>query len=187
MAEAEAERVLAFWFDGPAKGKHYWCPGGPQEQAQLDALISAEFAPLIEKAVAGELEQTWTNTARGSLALILLIDQFCRNVFRGTPQAFAHDALAQRWCLLGMERGQPAELASDYEREFFHMPLFHAENVDLLQKALGLLDEGCRFSWGVESYARKRLEEMEQFGRFPSRNAARGLASTASERAAGYD
>ena len=110
MACPEMKRVLDFWFDGPCKGKHYWA-GGPQEQKDLDELIRKEFGALVAEAASDSLTAEWSATASGSLALVVLLDQMSRNIFRGTPKAFEQDPLAQKICLAGIDRNQHLEVS----------------------------------------------------------------------------
>ena len=191
------DSVITFWFDGPGKGKHYWA-GGPEQQRDLDVQIEHEFGDLIKEVSAGHLgtsalREEWAKTARGSLALILLLDQWSRNVYRGTPKAFTQDPLAQQICLEGIVRGQHLELSDDPTdetgssmRQMFLIPLFHAETVELLQKALEMLPF-ANYTWGIENYTRSHMEQLTNFGRIPSRNKARGLQSTPEEKAAGHE
>ena len=186
-----SESVLQFWFHGPGKGKHYWA-GGAEQQKELDDLIRSEHGERVEAAAAGALTQEWSRTARGSLALIILLDQWSRNIYRDTPKAFAQDSLAQQVCVDGIARGQHMELSDEPTdstgssmRQMFLIPLFHAERVELLARGLELLPL-AKYTWGIEQYTKKRIAEVEQFGRVPSRNKAKGLESTPEERAAGY-
>lgn len=189
----DIERILAFWFDGPGKGKHYWA-GGPEQQKKLDDQISQEFGTLIEAAAEGSLTAEWSQSAKGSLALILLLDQWSRNVYRDTPKAFAQDPLAQQVCLEGMAQSQhmefsdePTDETGSSKRQMFLIPLYHSESVELLEKGLELCAAGIvKYSWGIEGYTRNRIEDVRKFGRVPSRNKARGLESTAEEKQAGY-
>lgn len=191
MATSEISRILDFWFDGPCKGKHYWA-GGPEQQKQLDTLIAQEFGALVNQAAEGSLTNTWSATASGSLALIILLDQMSRNVFRDTPKAFEQDLLAQKICVDGIATNQHLELSDEptdetgsSRRQMFLIPLFHSENVDLLKRGLELLPH-AKYTWGIGGYTQKRIEDVKRFGRVPSRNKARGLESTAEEMAAGY-
>lgn len=188
--EADIARVLTFWFDGPGRGKHYWA-GGPEQQKELDDLISTEFGPLVALAARGGLTEAWCTSAEGSLALIILLDQFSRNVYRGTPGAFEQDRMAQEICLKGMGRQQDKELpdqpdeSGSSKRQMFYLPLFHSEDVGLLEKGLELLPS-VNYAWGIDNYTKQRIEDMKRFGRIPSRNKARGLESSPEEREAGH-
>merc|ERR1712232_349133 len=104
-----------------------------------------------------------------------------RNVFRGTPKMFENDPLAQKICVDGIARGDDLKLSLE-ERNMFYMPLHHSEDITLLKKGLELAPV-VGYS---ESYCRKRIADMQRFGRIPSRNRDRGWASTPAEKAAGY-
>src|SRR6185503_18339542 len=188
---ATIDDVLRFWFGNAtstnaaelaAKVKR-WYRGGEAE----DAAIRERFADTIERALAGELE-AWAETSRGRLALILLLDQMTRAVFRGTSRAFAGDTRARRLALEMLETGTWRELGFE-ERHFVFMPLLHAEDAGLLDrynelfpKALALAPEwaGGLLGDGVEQGLKYR-DVMRRFGRFPHRNDALGRTSTAEE------
>jgi len=187
----DAEAILRYWFgpprsDGGVAAEHTerWF----QASEATDRSIRARFGRDLERAARGELED-WALGARGRLALIVLLDQFSRNVHRGTPLAFAHDALALRLCCDGIAAGMDRELAP-IERAFFYMPLQHAEDREAQRRSVAcferLADEAPpalaeqlrRFA----GYARRHREVIERFGRFPHRNAVLGRASTPEER-----
>lgn len=188
---ARMEAVLSFWFglsrNDPAIAEQMmprWFASDPA----LDAELRAQFRPLYADAAHGELA-VWEQTARGTLALILLLDQFPRNMFRGTPLAFAEDAVAQRLCLEGIAAGFDDQL-SPIERGFFYMPLQHAEIEHLQDTGVHhyerLLRE-CEPAWkqlvrGMLNYACEHRDIIRRFGRFPHRNAILGRESTAEER-----
>lgn len=185
------DEILEFWFEGPGKGKHYWA-GGPAQQQELDTLIRDRFGAVVDKAATGALTAEWGSSPRGSLALILLLDQWSRNIYRDTPKAFATDPMAQQVCLAGVAQDfhldvsdEPTDETGSSMRQMFLIPLFHAESVELLEKGLELLPT-AKYTWGIEGYTRKRIAEVKRFGRVPSRNQAKGIESTPEEKAAGY-
>ena len=185
------DEVLRFWFgDTPATNRDEfavkvkrWYLAGEAE----DAAIRARFADTIEQALAGELN-TWADTPRGRLALVILLDQMTRSVFRDTARAFAGDAMAQRLAAETLATGTEAGL--DFEqRHFFYMPLLHAEDAALLDRfntlfpqALARAPEWARplLSDGLEQ-GEKYREIFARFGRFPHRNQALGRRSTPEE------
>lgn len=189
---ARIEAVLSFWFalsrTDPAavpERLQRWFGADPA----FDAEIRERFAGLRAQAIAGALSD-WELTPRGCLALILLLDQFSRNIHRGEPAAFAEDAVAQRLTLEGMERGHDAIL-SPMERGFFYMPLQHAEQLHLQEESVrryrALLDEAGE-AWrpyiqGMLDYAVEHRDIIARFGRFPHRNAILGRETTAEEQA----
>lgn len=193
MTGAEAEgiaAVLDFWF-GPDRGAtetaaaqtHLWFGGG----ADADRHIAERFAPLRTAAIAGELAG-WEADARGRLALIVLVDQFSRNIHRGTAQAFAHDALARAWTHAGIARGHDAALPP-IQRVFFYLPLEHSESREDQDLSVRLYtrlrDEAApedrEAFTGFLDYAERHREIVRRFGRFPHRNRILGRASTAEE------
>jgi uncharacterized protein (DUF924 family) len=157
--------------------------------ARFDEEIRARFGPDHEAASRGERE-SWRGTARGSLALLLLLDQFSRNLHRGTPRAFAQDARARAVCLDGIDRGFDRALAL-VPRALFYLPLHHAEDPSLQDRFVaeirGLLAEAPpAFGKLLRDFldaAEGHRGVIRRFGRFPHRNAILGRESTADERA----
>jgi uncharacterized protein (DUF924 family)/glutathione S-transferase len=192
-----ADDVLAFWFDakdGVVDEKtdearllalvKRWFRGGDS----FDAEITSRFLPTIEAALRGELD-SWGDTPRGRLALILVLDQFTRNVFRDTPRMYAGDERAQKLAVDAIARGTHRELSSYCERVFLGMPLLHAEHVALQEKYGAYVDENAKsapascakmVAMGREQ-ATKYQAIIARFGRFPHRNAIVGRTSTAEE------
>jgi uncharacterized protein (DUF924 family) len=166
-------RVLDFWFRELAPLQ--WFAGG----AELDGVVRERFAALLEQARRGELD-AWANTPRGRLALILVLDQFSRHVFRGRPEAFASDPKAQTLTREGLDAGMDQSLTSA-ERHFFYMPLMHAEDAELqalsVAKYSALRDEAAR----ILDFAEQHRSIVVRFGRFPHRNAVLERAATAEE------
>jgi len=182
--------VIEFWFgreadDGATareQKKLWW---GKDEA--LDARIRERFGALVEAAAAGS-HADWAQTPRGRLALILLFDQFPRNMHRGSERAFAFDALAQRLAMDGLGAGADQALRP-IERVFFYLPLEHSESLDLQERCVELFR---RLSWvvppqqhelfrGYVRYAERHRDIIARFGRFPHRNALLGRASTPQE------
>jgi uncharacterized protein (DUF924 family) len=187
---ASYESILTFWFgtspddaDVVMQQSVLWW----MKEATTDRLIHERFRELVEQAANGELKE-WENEPRGMLVLIILIDQFCRNIFRGSPRAFAHDHLARRWCLDGIARGVDRELRP-IERVFFYLPLEHSESlvdqnrsVELYARLLDEVPQNQKQPFSVFlQFAQKHREIIEQFGRFPHRNAILGRESTLAE------
>jgi uncharacterized protein (DUF924 family) len=182
--------VLDFWFgagDAAAilerNGVRWW-----RADPAFDAEIRGRFGTLRERAIAGALD-SWRATPRGTLALILLIDQFSRNLYRGDARAFAHDALARSWTHALLARGADRELAP-VERVFCYLPLEHAEDSRTQERSVALFAALCddvptdlRSAFeNFLDFARKHRDVIERFGRFPGRNAALGRVSTPEER-----
>lgn len=174
------DEVLAFWFKDPAR----WFAKNPV----FDDQIRERFGALRDQAAAGGLA-SWRTSARGELALIVLLDQFSRNLFRGSPRAFEADATA-----LGIARGMRAsgrdQQLSLLQRVVMLLPFQHAEDratqaesVAAYQAILDVAPEGERAMFENNlSYAKQHQEIIERFGRFPHRNATLGRESTAEER-----
>jgi uncharacterized protein (DUF924 family) len=189
---ASSEEVLAFWFGTGPKDE----PPGPDRMAlwfrggeETDREIRERFGEDVERGRKGELDG-WAETARGRLALIVLLDQFSRNLYRGSREAFAKDATALSLTLAGLESGQDKEL-SWVERLFFVLPLEHCEDLAMQDRMVAYL-EACAESapaalksmlQGACDFARQHREVIARFGRFPTRNQALGRASTPEEEA----
>jgi uncharacterized protein (DUF924 family) len=187
-----AQDVLDFWLgDGLERGwcsdkrDDLWFGGSPA----IDARIRERFGALVEHAIDGGLAD-WETRIDTRLALLLLLDQFTRNVHRGQARAFAGDARAQQLSLQAHASGMDAELAT-VGRVFLHMPLMHAEDLDLqnesVQRFQRLLDTCApelrdTLARNLE-FARVHRDIVEQFGRFPYRNAVLGRTSTPEEEA----
>lgn len=188
---ARIDGVLSFWFglsrNDPALAEEIM-PRWFTADSVLDAEIRVRFRADYDAAVAGQLDG-WRQTARGTLALILLFDQFPRNMFRGQPRAFAEDAAAVELCLEGIEQELDIHL-SPVERGFFYMPLQHAENAHLQDVSARQYERLLRDSepaWkplvrGMLNYAYEHRDIIHRFGRFPHRNAILGRQSTMEER-----
>ncbi len=187
---SRSEEVLAFWFgppidDAEAMGKRmrFWFRGG----AEVDQEIRERFGADFERAKRGELAD-WAETPRGRLALIIMLDQFSRNLYRGTAEAFAQDGAAQKLTVEGLDVGMDATL-SPHERMFFALPLGHAEDLALQQRALAYVDTWVgslpAFQQGLAQGARGEVirhhDVIARFGRFPTRNLVLGRESTAEE------
>jgi uncharacterized protein (DUF924 family) len=182
--------VLDFWFadglqrDWPSAHLGPLWFGGQPEQ---DALITARFGALVARALAGELRD-WEAALDTRLALVVLLDQFTRNVFRGQARAFAGDARAQQLVLQSLELGHDAQLPR-VGRVFLYMPLMHAEDLALQETCVAcfaqLVDSAppaLRDTLeGNLRFARQHRDIVARFGRFPYRNAALGRTNTTDE------
>lgn len=168
------EDVLRFWLDdvGPS--------GWYQASPAVDAAVRAQFLPAWETAASGGLAD-WAGTARGALAYLIVTDQFSRNLFRGTGQAFATDARARDVARAALDAGFDRQIAGE-ERQFFYMPFEHSEAAGDQEMAVALISARLRDDEHV-LHARAHREVIRRFGRFPFRNAALGRESTAEEAA----
>jgi uncharacterized protein (DUF924 family) len=175
---AAAHEVLDFWFGTPGS-VHYGNSRAEwfKKSDAFDALIRTRFAVLQARAAAGQLAH-WRDSPLTLLALIIVLDQFPRNLFRDTAQAFATDAMALD-CAQRMTALQWDQRLNDVERQFCYLPFEHAEDVEAqrtciqLFRALGNAD--------LLLWAQKHYDIVARFGRFPHRNALLGRASTAEE------
>ncbi len=159
--------MLSFWFGQERKR---WFEKDPA----FDEEIRARFLARYEAGVAGALE-AWQAEPRACLALVILFDQFPRNMFRGTARAFQADALAREAAHVILARGWDQGYAED-ERTFAYLPFEHSESIEDQELSLRLFQGNENLEW-----ARKHREIIRRFGRFPHRNAALGRASTPEE------
>ncbi|MEI7035547.1 DUF924 family protein [Fulvimonas yonginensis] len=179
---ASAREVLDFWFADENAVRWF----RPDEA--FDRTVRERFGGTLEAAARGELDD-WAATPRGRLALLIVLDQFSRNIYRGDARAFAQDPKAQAVALAGLERRDDEALAP-LERLFAYLPLEHAEDLALqwrsvtLFRALALqAPPADRAQYeGYLDYARRHCEVIARFGRFPHRNAVLDRPSTPDER-----
>ena len=176
-----APDILDFWFEGdPAICRQErWFT----RDDLFDAAIRARFALAVEAAQDGALDP-WAATPEGALALVLVLDQFPRNIHRGTHLAFAGDAHARRIARAALAAAADADL-TPVQRVFLYLPFEHAEEMADQDLSVRLF-ETLRGLGAVEStipYAHRHREVIARFGRFPHRNAALGRASTPAEEA----
>lgn len=163
------EDVLEFWFN--EEHRPFWFA----QDAGFDAEIRRRFEGVLQQALAGELDG-WAATVRGRLALVLVLDQFPRNLYRHTARAFSGDERARRLVLDGL--GSEGELSVD-ERGFFYLPLEHAEDRELQALSVRMFAELGQANY--LEYARKHQAIIDRFGRFPHRNECLGRESTPEE------
>lgn len=186
---SEYDPILDFWFQdaGEADGRanRRWFGGC----RSVDAEIRSRFAESVAVAVDGGY-RPWAASARGRLALIILLDQFTRNLYRGTAAAFDGDARAAALCRTGLEAGMDTHLGI-FERAFFLMPLEHSESgADQAASVRGFealavdVPADCaQAARNFLAHARNHRAIVDRFGRFPHRNTALGRESTDAERA----
>ena len=195
VAVDEARSVREFWFgqlplsaDALAQRMHFWFgESASSEGADRDQSIRSRFGELFERAIAGELDG-WADGPRRLLSLIVILDQFPRNMFRGTARAFSGDARALALALSGMQSAADAALDA-VERIFFYMPLQHAESREVQDESvaanrrlLAEAPEALQAAFAdVLRAAEGHREVIGRFGRFPHRNAVLARASTPEE------
>jgi uncharacterized protein (DUF924 family) len=178
------DEILSFWFGEPRNDQQYyderrklWFAADPQ----IDQDIRNQFLGAYERAAAQELKE-WAVTPRSALARILLYDQFPRNMFRGTPRAFATDALARETTAY-LLRTQGDRQLRPVERLFVYLPLMHSEDLTDQRQSVSLFQQLVQDDPLVDSvsYALRHREIIARFGRFPHRNAILGRSSTPEE------
>ncbi len=165
------QQVLDFWFK-EIQPKQWWV----KDQA-LDQLIQTRFSDTHQQANNGELFE-WRNSAQGRLAEIIVLDQFSRNMYRDTPKAFASDSLALILAQEAYAAGANEELTPQ-QKGFLFMPYMHSESLKIHELAVSLFkDHGLDGNYESELQHKKIIE---QFGRYPHRNAILGRTSSAAE------
>jgi uncharacterized protein (DUF924 family) len=166
MNIAAPQDVLAYWFSPGQSARWY------ARDDKLDADIRQRFFATYEAARSGELDE-WRHAPHSLLALIIVLDQFPRNMFRGSARAFASDAQAVALTKEGIENGFDRSLGPE-QQDFFYMPLMHSELIGDHQLLVKL-------GRGDNQYARHHREIIARFGRFPHRNQTLGRESTDEE------
>ena len=168
---ATPEQVLAFWREA---GPDRWF----KKDAAFDNAIRARFLATYEAAARGELAG-WEASAEGALALVIVLDQFPRNMFRGTVRAFAADEGARWAANLALKRGYDLDVAAEL-RIFLFLPFMHSEDLADQNRGVELYraaeDENLKF-------AIRHRDIIRRFGRFPHRNALLGRSTTPEEQA----
>ena len=179
---SSVDEVLEFWFgtqdDDLDKTQSRWF----NEDPEFDRLCSERFIHRYEDAAGGLLDD-WKTNPRSCLALVLLLDQFPRNMFRDTSRAFATDAKARDIVRHAIGAGFDRALSA-VERMFLYLPLQHSENLNDQFESVRLTRELAAEDLGMADtlkYAEQHLETIQRFGRFPARNAALGRQSTDQE------
>ncbi len=171
-------QVLEFWFGSEAgKSRREWFV----KDAAFDEEIRSRFGEVQEAAVAGRLE-AWRLEPESMLALVIVLDQFSRNLFRNDARAFVGDPQALACANLALQRGDDQHLLP-VQRQFLYLPFEHSEVLADQERAVALMQglEAYPETKGLTEWAEKHRVIVERFGRFPHRNAALGRASTAEE------
>ena len=184
------QNVLTYWFGNCTgnldvineKSGLWW-----KKDESLDNDIKHRFGPDLHRLKNGELT-AWGSSTQAQLAMIILADQFSRNIYRNTPESFAVDPLVVSMTIEGMDTGKDLKLRL-VERIFFYMPLMHAESIELQDKSVDKFTDCMNESTETEKksfhnnleYAIKHREIVERFGRFPHRNKILDRESTLEE------
>jgi len=181
-ADGEAFEVLSFWFGEPGSAGH----GKPREawfrkDAAFDEEIRSRFLALHAAAALGERDR-WREDPDALLALVIVLDQFSRNLYRDDPRAFSQDAAALACAQLMLERRWD-EARLPVERQFAYLPFEHSESLEMQDRSVALFAslEAFPETRGLTGWAEKHRVIVRRFGRFPHRNAALGRESTPEE------
>jgi uncharacterized protein (DUF924 family) len=182
VPSSEADEVLAFWFGregepGYGEFRDAWFTKDPT----FDEAVRERFGDLYRRAAAGELDG-WREEAESCLALVICLDQFPRNMFRGDAQTHATDDKALETARYAVERALDRELPP-FQRMFLYMPFMHSEDLADQQRSVELFELLAEKPGApdVTSYAVGHKEIVERFGRFPHRNAILGRETTPEE------
>jgi len=165
------KEILRFWFE-EIEHSLWWA-----KNDEFDRLIIERFSDIHASATRCELVE-WRAEARGRLAEIIVLDQFSRNMFRGSPSSFAHDSLALALAQEAVSAKADKEL-SPMERGFLYMPFMHSESLKIHEVAMDLFQRNG-IQGGID-FEIKHKRIIESFDRYPHRNAILGRASTAEE------
>ncbi|KAI1627466.1 hypothetical protein EDD37DRAFT_622361 [Exophiala viscosa] len=183
-AAQDINRTLSFWFEGPTS--NWFAPQNPDE---FDASIRDKFGQLITQARTDELD-VWADDPRGALAQVILLDQFPRNIYRGSPDAHASDTKACELATRSIAREFDRQVG-ELEALFFYLPLMHDETLVSQIACVGLSEallsrcqpdcEAAKFVTNSIKFAKGHRDAILEFGRFPSRNKILGRESTPEE------
>ena len=172
MEDPEIARVLSFWF-GELTAEDYWV-----RNEAVDARIRAEFSGVYEKAASGSLDH-WQETPEGTLALVIALDQFPRNMFRDDPRAWATDSRALAIAEAAIEKGFDRQLPNE-RCMFLYMPFEHSEDLMVQERSLEIFKR-LELEEDTYGFVVRHHEIIERFGRFPHRNKVLGRQSTPEE------
>jgi uncharacterized protein (DUF924 family) len=179
-----SQDVLDFWFlPIGVKGHNMQRAEWFRKDDAFDRQIFAQFGDAVEDALAGGLRQWDDEGTQGRLARILVLDQFTRNIYRGTPKAFAGDGLALE-AALAIDNSGANQTLPPVQRAFSYLPFEHAENLSMQQRSVILFDKLASTTPGFDSmldYAKRHHDVIRKFGRFPHRNDILGRPSTPDE------
>jgi uncharacterized protein (DUF924 family) len=181
---SEATALIDFWFGAPGSAERFRArPEWFRVDPEFDHAIRRRFLPLQQRAAADHCAD-WAREAEPCLALILLLDQLPRNLYRSSAQAFATDAMARTAAREALSRGFDRSLAATC-RQFIYLPFEHSEDLADQERSIALFTALARdpaFAGSLD-YAKHHHAIIARFGRFPHRNHALGRASTAEEEA----
>ena len=170
----KAQNILTFWFDELTPQQWFI------KSDQLDADIQTRFGDDVMRALGGRYD-SWAGNAASRLSLILLLDQFTRNIHRNTPKAFAGDEMA---CALALRSAGDGTVTAEIEqskRHFYLIPMMHSEELAIQDASLPLFNQFTNTQ--TADYAKRHRDIIARFGRFPHRNDSLGRPSTEEEQA----
>ena len=170
----QPEDVLGFWFSSHAMARWF------SRDDAFDAEIENLFEPLFEGAIKGALDH-WSDEPDGALALVILFNQFPRNMFRGNARSFAYDERAREISAKAIECGFDLDIARE-RRLFLYLPFMHSEDLADQRRCMELIEERLGEPAALRA-ARDHFAVIERFGRFPQRNAILAREATAEESA----
>ncbi|MBO6815283.1 MAG: DUF924 domain-containing protein [Rhizobiaceae bacterium] len=171
MKTDKIDDVLDFWFEQTSAEQRF------TKDLAFDETIRSRFGDLIEDALDGKLA-SWSASKNGLMALVIIFDQFTRNIYRDTAKAFAGDVKALALSLEGQERGY-LESFDEYWRIFLLMPMMHSEDLAVQELSLPLFEKYTDAE--THDYAVRHRDIIKRFGRFPHRNEALGRETTEEE------
>ena len=173
--ETEQEDILRFWLHEIGPKRWY------ETDDAIDAKIRNRFEKMWRRAGDGDCDY-WLLTPKGALALMIVLDQFPRNMFRGTAAAYRTDCRALRIAKQAIKRGHD-KVTPEPERQFFYLPLMHSEVLPDQERCIRLIKLAMPETGGENlQHARQHREVIRKFGRFPSRNQPLGRNDTEAER-----
>jgi uncharacterized protein (DUF924 family) len=165
MLRQQHEEVLHFWFE--ACKPYQWF----RRSDRFDAELSQRFGGLTRAALMGELNH-WQGRSDSALALVVLLDQFCRNIWRDQAKAFAGDQAALQLSRIGLQRGWITSEAARAKRHFWLMPMLHSECINTVGEAIPLLERWVDPQ--TAQIARRNQAALHTYGRYPWRDKALG-------------
>ena len=170
------EEVISFWFEELTPEQWF------EKSSDIDQMIRDRFFKIYHQAVGGGCE-LWKDTPEGTLALIIVLDQFPRNMFRDKPEAFLSDKKALEEARIAIEKGFDKKV--ERGRAFFYMPFMHSENIDDQKECVRLFSQLVKedekmFETNLK-YAKMHKDIIQRFGRFPHRNKILGRNSSKEE------
>ena len=173
MNDISAGDILQFWFEDIEHSRWF------KKDPAFDRELEQRFESLLTLAKIDQLDH-WCDTPRGTLALIIVLDQFSRNIYREAPGAFEADPKALQLTVDGVRQGLDEKLTLE-QRSFFYLPLRHAENLAMQELGLAKTRELNDAGYGTDKYALSHLAIIGRFGRFPHRNNILGRCNTTAE------